>query len=608
MATTPATHSRTARRWTVTALAGAVVVGLAAWGSAPVSAASGLTPRGTFTLYDFAGGHPGGIASGPDGALWFTDDAASRIGRITADGTVTSFSAGLTGERTTWIARGPDGAMWFTEGTAGAPYHVGRITTGGQVTEYSYGISGQPVGITAGPDGAVWFTEANGVARIATDGQVTEHSAGVTPGSSPADIVTGPDGALWFTEYLAPQVGRITTDGQVTEYSAGITGDHLVGITSGPDGALWFTEGSGAVGRITTTGEVTEYPAAGMMGGIVAGPDGALWFSESGRGRIGRITTDGHLTDYLVAGGAGPLGIAVGPDLALWFADPSFSRIGRVTAGFPGAPTQVAAVPADRSLLLSWGAPADAGMNAIGRYRATATPGGRSCLSYSLACAITGLANGTLYTVVVVAENGAGVGPTSAASSAVAPRTVASSPRSALASPRSRAAVVSWLPSTSTGGAAITSYRVTAAPGGRTCTAGPAARACTVSGLTNRSTYRFSVSALNAAGASTPALTSLVIAGAPTEPRGLLRTFPAARTARVAWSAPASTGSGRVTSYQVRWSWTGGRTWTSWSSTGLVRAASRSRMARGSACAVQVRALNGSGAGPWGAVAFTQAR
>src|SRR5215472_14295754 len=59
------------------------------------------------------------IATGPDGALWFTEGGVSKIGRITTSGSFTEFpiptalisSLGLA---PTAIAAGPDGALWFT--------------------------------------------------------------------------------------------------------------------------------------------------------------------------------------------------------------------------------------------------------------------------------------------------------------------------------------------------------------------------------------------------------------------------------------------------------------------------------------------------------------
>ena len=61
------------------------------------------------------------------------------------------------------IASGPDGALWFSNGTS-----IGRITTSGVVTDYTGTHIDGPTGITAGPDGALWFTNAanNSIGRI----------------------------------------------------------------------------------------------------------------------------------------------------------------------------------------------------------------------------------------------------------------------------------------------------------------------------------------------------------------------------------------------------------------------------------------------------------
>ena len=42
-----------------------------------------------------AGAHPNGLSAGPDGNVWFTELDGHRIGRITPDGSVTEFSAGI---------------------------------------------------------------------------------------------------------------------------------------------------------------------------------------------------------------------------------------------------------------------------------------------------------------------------------------------------------------------------------------------------------------------------------------------------------------------------------------------------------------------------------
>src|SRR4051794_7743082 len=76
-----------------------------------------LEDRGMMaTIAEFAvaaGARPFAIATGPDGALWFTDPALGGIGRISTDGTATEFPT--VGSRPFWITPGPDDNLWFTE-------------------------------------------------------------------------------------------------------------------------------------------------------------------------------------------------------------------------------------------------------------------------------------------------------------------------------------------------------------------------------------------------------------------------------------------------------------------------------------------------------------
>jgi hypothetical protein len=178
------------------------------------AASAGFESVGTvmeFSAGITAASNPLGIAAGPDGNLWFTEQTGNRIGRITTTGTVTEFSAGTTAKSgPSGIAKGPDGNLWFTELSGN---RIGRITPGGTVTgEFSAGITGSGMrGIAAGPDGNLWFTEQTGprIGRITPTGTVTEFSAGIKAGSTPTGIAAGPDGNLWFTEFEGNQIGRI---------------------------------------------------------------------------------------------------------------------------------------------------------------------------------------------------------------------------------------------------------------------------------------------------------------------------------------------------------------------------------------------------------------
>ncbi len=319
---------------------------------------------------------PQGITTGSDGNLWFTENGAGRIGCMTPAGVVTSFAlpavpppagspagTAATTAHPTAIATGPDGALWFT----GIPGEIGRITTAGVVTEFALPAVPPPAGskpgtastpamptsIAAGPDGALWFTGVPGeLGRISTAGVVTEFAVPEIPppaGSSPGTagtlatltaITAGPDGALWFTG-VPGEVGRITTAGVVTELAvsegASSTPATLTSITAGPDGALWFTGAPGEVGRITTVGAVTQFavpeipPPAGSYPGtvstpatltaITAGPDGALWFTGV-PGKLGRVTTAGAVSEFAVPGDFDHVaGLTSGPNGNVWFTE-----------------------------------------------------------------------------------------------------------------------------------------------------------------------------------------------------------------------------------------------------------------------------------------------
>ena len=81
-----------------------------------------------FSASTTAAANPYGIAAGPDGDVWFTDEGAGKIGRLSPSGTLSEFTRGISGAVIAGIAAGRDGAMWFTDYGKG---QIGRITTSG---------------------------------------------------------------------------------------------------------------------------------------------------------------------------------------------------------------------------------------------------------------------------------------------------------------------------------------------------------------------------------------------------------------------------------------------------------------------------------------------
>jgi alpha-tubulin suppressor-like RCC1 family protein len=86
----------------------------------------------------------------------------------------------------------------------------------------------------------------------------------------------------------------------------------------------------------------------------------------------------------------------------------------------PKPPTVITVTPGDEAIEVSW-IQGNLGDGLLNDYIATAAPGGARCVTSTTTCVITGLSNGTVYTVTVTADTTAGTA-TSAPSEPVTPR------------------------------------------------------------------------------------------------------------------------------------------------------------------------------------------
>ncbi len=179
----------------------------------------------------------------------------------------------------------------------------------------------------------------------------------------------------------------------------------------------------------------------------------------------------------------------------------------------PNPPGQVTAVKATAGVsaaTVSWSAPASGG--AVTEYKVTPYIGSTAQTPTVLTGAppvttttVTGLKAGTAYKFVVQALNESGPGTASSASNEVTPAATgpASAPTILSAAAATGQAQISWSEPVSNGGSAISGYRITPYVSGVAKAATEVAASPTsaiVKGLTNGTTYTFTVAAINATG------------------------------------------------------------------------------------------------------------
>lgn len=289
------------------------------------------------------------IAAGPDGAMWFTQDAVLGprtqlvLGRITTAGAISSIALPRDA-RPISLAIGPDHALWYASWSPATSARLGRIV-GNVVTELPIPGLDLASAVLTGPDGALWFAADDRIGRVAADGTIATY---VTPDAEDTEnIVNGPDGAMWFATAL--RIGRIDTSGRVRYFRLPIELSPE-DIVAGPDGALWFTgDLCDCIGRMTTAGAARIFRLAELPtspGRIAVGADDALWFTHSLG--VGRITTTGEITDFELQeprdSSRFAEDLAVGPDGAMWLTlqdsdieshdiKPRSSAIGRIDVG-----------------------------------------------------------------------------------------------------------------------------------------------------------------------------------------------------------------------------------------------------------------------------------
>ena len=237
-----------------------------------------------------------------------------------------------------------------------------------------------------------------------------------------------------------------------------------------------------------------------------------------------------------------------------------------VQATVPSAPQSLTATGHNGSASLSWATPSSNGGSPItgyNVYRGT-SPGGESATPIATGVTTTSYTdtsavNGTTYYYTVAAVNAVGVSAPSNEASATPQATVPSAPTGLVASAGDGSVVLSWTVPSTDGGSPITGYNVYrgTSPGGEAATpiaTGVTTISFTDTGLTNGTTYYYTVAAVNGVGPSQQSneasATPKPAATVPSAPQGLTASGGNA-VVTLSWSPPASNGGAAVAGYDV---------------------------------------------------------
>ena len=250
---------------------------------------------------------PGGVAVGPDGAVYVSDTMGQRIRRITDDGTMTLVAgggdnfqgAGVPATEVTLnfprgIAVAADGTLYFAD-----RYHAvvrkvtpdGRITTvaGDGQAEYR-GDGGpalqasvnEPLGVALAADGTLFIADLGNhvVRRVDPAGLISTFAGNGQDGSAgdggparsaslrgPADVAVARDGTVYIADWSDHKVRAVT-----------------------PGGTISTVAGTGTAGY-TGEGGPASTAALSAPQGVAVADDGTLLIADTQNNRIRRVGT-----------------------------------------------------------------------------------------------------------------------------------------------------------------------------------------------------------------------------------------------------------------------------------------------------------------------------
>ena len=369
---------------------------------------------------------------------------------IKDDGTVTSTILGTTGSDPLGIAMDAAGNIYTANGDSDT---VSKITPDG--TSSILGTTGnRPKIIAIDAAGNIYTAnrDSNTVSKITPDG--TSSILGTT-GSTPLGITIDGANNIYTANYNSDTVSKITPEGISTIF--GTTGNNPKGIAIDAAGNIYTANsGSDTVSKITPEGISTILSATGSSPrAITVGAAGNIYTANSGSNTVSKITPDG-IASILGTTGSSPRGIAMDAAGNIYTANES-NNVSKITPygistifGTTGSSPFGIAIDAAGNIYT-----ANSGSDNVSKL-IPASAVSYPAISDISPITITGLTNGTDYSISLIAVNDGGESVASSAITVTAG--MPSAPTIDSIEPGNSQATVSFTPGEDNG-SPITGYR-----------------------------------------------------------------------------------------------------------------------------------------------------
>jgi len=287
----------------------------------------------------------GGIVSW-NGALWFAEQDAYKLGRMDLAGNISEFpipaSMGEAPYGPFMLSAARADELWLVQKGLPLESVVGVADPSGTVSLVKdMGYNGID-GIAADPTGGTWAIYGDGEGIGHLDSPTSEDYLEPLRYFQ-GKVAAAPDGSAWVADGYAV-IKRVSPDGHIVNFPVPSSGGSRFSALTHSGGRIWYSKFSpgtmftsaygGAIGALTPQGQVTSYPMPVedlVPVGLTPAADGGVWFVTGFGTGIGHLSATGQYRLASIPGGVEMESITVGPDGNIWFVDNDLNRIGTMT-------------------------------------------------------------------------------------------------------------------------------------------------------------------------------------------------------------------------------------------------------------------------------------